>query len=330
MSERFREFDNPEEIFTTLESLEAPNQIANDHKEAIALQKLYDEFEGTEEERNEFLQQGITILDQRCSHIEKMVKVSGKVMLHELDYLNINYAEEFVDTPNPRLSSKIFEEYTAQSMGYAALKNPENENRYIIYHVAVSPFEPIADITNIGTILRNKHMFIPVDGSTMVEFTEETTEPHTELLRYYIGDLLDKIDYATLNQDSMTGLIQQLSEINLDQWKNQLTDVDTAIELIKYLNKALGFKNAIPHQISGMDEIMIITEGAETRCKVPPEARITCHVNGFSIIDENGESPQLSLSMNMPFSDNTVRDVTIPLSPILQLEEHDSFNIVQP
>ncbi len=314
---------NSDETF--LDAYATTNTVEEGHKRALGYQAiLRDLYPYTDfEEMNDLMGQAIKELDEQSGHMNVPVIVSGKVRVRSVDPRGINIDEKTLDPSAIEDVTAIVEDSEVLSLGYTI----ERRNDTIeVSHLASAKQEQILESTLAGDIYRTRGIFIPVDGSAYAELAQpETVEPKIKLLEAFTADLIDDIEVAILNGESLSESLQGLGEVDLSDVLGSIEDTSIFTSLVDYVNSIMPVSRTIPYEVSGVESISVqLGDDSYARAETSKTMAITGNLQGI-IIDE--DSNRFELAGVMPFSDDVLRVVTFPLSETIQIKQHDFLHI---
>lgn len=309
-----------------LDAYATTNTVEDSHKRALGHQAIlrelypYTDFD----EMNSLMGQAIKELDEQSGHMNTPVIVSGKVRVRSVDPKGIDIKERTLDPSAIEDVDAIVEDSTVLSLGYTI----ERRNDTIeISHLASSGQEQILESTLAGDAYRTSRIFIPIDGSAYAELAQpETVSPRIKLLETFTEDLIDDIDIAILNGESLSESLQSLGQVDLSDALKNIEDTSIFTSLVDYINSIMPVSRNIPYKVSGVESISIqLSDESYGRADTNKTMAITGNLQGI-IIDE--DSQRFELAGIMPFSDDTLRVVTFPLSETIQVKQHDSLQVI--
>lgn len=306
------------------------NPINNAHKDALAAEEYLNEYlesvdpEEDSAEISETIADVVNELDRTCGHMGDEIVVTGLIKMRTLDHRQ-------VDADTKSITKDVYEDVwtpverrVATSLGYFAQKSDVEGKLANIYHGAETKIESIFYSSTFGSVYTSKRLFIPIDGTADAELQYAPRSTNFELLDYYLGEeMMYQIDDALHNKESLNDTLHSLGKIDLKKAAAISVDPDVRFALIDYVNHTLDLKQEIPYEISGASFVDYDDdEGNPVFCRLNPKIAMTGHLDGIGI---DLESNRFRLVASMPFSDDTVQNVSYRITPRLSVQRHKSF-----
>lgn len=321
---------NADILFTELGQ---PNPIEDSRKKALAYQSILRAWtkEVGHDEMDTVIDQAIDELDADLTSLYKMVRVTGNVSIKSIDVRGVIENEDYDEDDDDRYvldpsaihpRQQFLDDEPLQSLGYTV--DFENDE-LILSHLARTEPNSIISMVKYGDISRTERVYIPIDGTALIEPEKDPNRVDIELLEYHVPELLSDVEIALFNAESLSESFQMLGQIELEPYKILDSNRNVALELGKYINSCLDIPRTAIYSVTGADRIRVQgSDGEFITGEIDPSLTIAGNIIGTGV---DYTSNRLVMITSMPFSDDSQRPVLYSLGETISISEHTVFSL---